>query len=66
MISFEHGHLAYQIDGDDEQNRIQVKCSPFGQTDDLGVRSIGQISLQFSYKVNSKAIFTKLYLCSHK
>ena len=26
-IFFKHGHVAYQIDGDDEQNRIQVKFS---------------------------------------
>ena len=25
---FEHGHVAYQIDGDDEHNRMQVKFSP--------------------------------------
>ena len=25
---FEHGHVAYQIDGDDEQNRLQVNFSP--------------------------------------
>ena len=24
---FKHGHVAYQIDGDDEQNRMQVKFS---------------------------------------
>ena len=24
---FEHGHVAYQIDGDYEQNRMQVKFS---------------------------------------
>ena len=24
---FKHGHVAYQIDEDDEQNRIQVKFS---------------------------------------
>ena len=42
-----HGHVAYQIDGDDEQNRMQVKCSSLGQTGDLGVRSKGQISLNF-------------------
>ena len=29
----------YQIDGDDEQNRMQVKFSSKGQTGDLGVRS---------------------------
>ena len=25
--SFKHGHVAYQIDGEDEQNRMQVKFS---------------------------------------
>ena len=49
---FEHGHVANQIDGDDEQNKMQVEVSPYGQTGDLGVRSKGQISLNFSYKVN--------------
>ena len=24
---FKHGHVAYQIDGDDEQNKMQVKFS---------------------------------------
>ena len=24
---FKHGHMAYQIDGDDEQNKMQVKFS---------------------------------------
>ena len=36
---FKHGHVAYQIDGDDEQNRMQVKFLSKGQTGDLGVRS---------------------------
>ena len=26
-IFFKHGHVAYQIDGDDEQNRMQVTFS---------------------------------------
>ena len=39
--NFKHGHVAYQIDGDDEQNRMQVKSSSKGQTGDLGVRSKG-------------------------
>ena len=26
--NFEHGHVAYQIDGDDEQKRMEVKFSP--------------------------------------
>ena len=25
---FKHGHVAYQIDGDDKQNRNEVKFSP--------------------------------------
>ena len=33
---FQHGHVAYQIDEDDEQNRMQVKFSSKGQTGDLG------------------------------
>ena len=27
-IFFKHGHVAYQIDGDDEQNKMQVKFLP--------------------------------------
>ena len=26
--NFKHGHVAYQIDGNDEQNRMQVKFHP--------------------------------------
>ena len=26
-ICFKHGHVAYQIDGDDEQNKMQVTFS---------------------------------------
>ena len=36
--------VAYQIDRDDEQNRMQVKFSPEGQTGDLRVWSKVQIS----------------------
>ena len=32
-----HDRVAYQIEGDGEQNGIQVKCSPYGQTCDLEV-----------------------------
>ena len=32
-----HGRVAYQTEGDGEQNRIQVKCSPYGQTCDLEI-----------------------------
>ena len=42
---FQHGHVAYQIDGDNEQNRIQEKFSHYGQTGALEVRSKGQILL---------------------
>ena len=27
LFFFKHGHVAYQIDGDDEQNRMQVILS---------------------------------------
>ena len=36
---FKHGHVAYQIDGDDEQNKMQVTVSSYGQTGDIGARS---------------------------
>ena len=42
-VFFKHGHVAYQIDGDDKQNRMQVTFSSKGQTGDLGARSKGQI-----------------------
>ena len=66
VIFFKHGHVAYQIDGDDEQNRMQENFSSLGQTGDLGVRSKGQISFNFNYKVNFKDFYTKLCVCSHK
>ena len=47
IFFFKHGHVAYQIDGDDELNRMQVKFSSYGHTVDLGVRSKGQILLKF-------------------
>ena len=53
-ISNHESQLAYQIDGDDEQNRMQEKIWLYGQTGDLGVRSKGQILLNFDYHVNSK------------
>ena len=54
--------MAYQIEGDDKQNREQVKFSSYGQTDDLEVRSKGQISLNLGYYVNSK-IFIPNFVC---
>ena len=59
---FKHGHAAYQIDGDDEQNRMQVKFSYYGQTGDLWVRSKGQISKNFDYHISSK-IFIPNFVC---
>ena len=43
----EHGHVAYQIEGDNEYNRKQVKFSIKYQTGDLGVGSKGRILLYF-------------------
>ena len=54
--------MAYQINGDDAQNRMQVKFSSYGQTGDLEVRSKGQISLFFVYMPISK-IFMPNYVC---
>ena len=47
---FKHGHVAYQIDGDDEQNKMQVQFSSWRQTGDLGARSKGQISLTCQFE----------------
>ena len=52
IFFFKHGHVAYQIDGDDKQHRMQVKFLPKGRTGDLEVRSKGQISLNFGYHGN--------------
>ena len=61
IFFFKHGHVAYQINQDDEQSRMQVKFSSEGQTGDLWVRSKGQI-LNFGYPVNSK-IFIPNFVC---
>ena len=50
IFFFKYGHVVYQIDGDDEQNRMQVKFSSMGQTGDLGARSKGQISLTCQFQ----------------
>ena len=44
---FKHGHVAYQIDRDDKQNKMQVKFSPSGQSDKLMTLGWGQISKNF-------------------
>ena len=48
---FKHGHVAYQIDGDEEQNDMEAKISSLGQTGDLGMRLKGQMSLNLGYHV---------------
>ena len=63
---FKHGYVAYQIDGDDEQNRMQVKFLSKDQTGDLEVKSKCQISLNFGYHVNFIDFYTKLCLGSYK
>ena len=45
-----HGHVTYQINGDEEQNKMQVTFSSRGQTGDLGARSKGQISLTCQFQ----------------
>ena len=44
--------MAYQIDLDDEQNRMQVKFSSKGETGDLGARSIDQISILVTMSIS--------------
>ena len=61
-----NGNVAYQIDRDDELNRMHVNFSPYGQPGDLWVRSKGRISLNFNYKINFEEFRTKLCMCSHK
>ena len=61
-----NGQVEYQIDTDDEKNRMQVNFSPYGQPGDLGVRSKGRTSLNFNYKIKFKDMCTKLCVCSHK
>ena len=60
IFLFKHGHVAYQIDGDDKQNRMQVTFSSLCQTGDLGAGSKGQISF------TCQDFYTKLCVCSHK
>ena len=52
IFFFKHGHVAYQIDGDDTQNKMQGNFSSKGHTGDLGVRSKAQILLNFGYHDN--------------
>ena len=49
-FSFKHGHVAYHIDGDDEQNKMQLTFSSWRQTGDLGARLKGQISLTCQFQ----------------
>ena len=60
---FEHGHVAYQINGDDKQKRMQVTFSFLGQIGDLGARSKGQISLTCQFQ---RFLYQTLCVCSHK
>ena len=57
----EYGHVAYRIDGDDEKNSFTLWSNWWPW-----VRSKGQTSLNFNYKINFKDFYTKLCVCSHK
>ena len=57
--------MAYQTDGDDEQNRMQVKFSSQGKTGDLGLRSKCSISLNFGlYVIFKKKIIPNVCVLS--
>ena len=63
LFLLKHGHIAYQIDRDDEQNKMEVTFSSYGQTGDLGTRSKGQISLtcQFqSFLYQTLCVFSQI------
>ena len=53
---FKHGHVAYQLNRDDKQNRMHVTFLSYGQTGDLGASSNDQISLTCQFQ----RFFTKL------
>ena len=54
--------MVYQLDGDDKQNRMQVKFSSLGQADDLGARSKGQISFTCQFQ---RFLYQTLCVLSH-
>ena len=59
--NFKHGHVAYQIDGDDKQNRMQVTFSSYGQTGNLGARSnIINMSISKIFISNSLCVFSQI------
>ena len=63
LFLFKHGHVAYQIDGDGEQNKMQVTFSSSGQTGDLGARLKGQISLTCQFQrflYQTLCVFTQM------
>ena len=60
---FKHGHVAYQIDRDDKQNKIQEKNHPRVKMVTLGeVKS--QISLNFGYHDNFNILYQTLCVLS--
>ena len=66
IFYFEHGHVAYQIDGEDEKNRMQVKLN-FLKVKFILI-SIPTIYLSYSYNpvatnTNLRAV-TLVYPCS--
>ena len=66
FLFFKHSHVALQIDGDDEQNRMQVKIHPRVKLVTLGWGQRSNILLNFGYHFNFNDFYTKLCECSHK
>ena len=56
---FKHGHVAYQIDGDYEQNRMQVTFHPRVKLVTLGRGP----KVKYHSHVNFKDFYTKLFVC---
>ena len=47
ILFSEHGHVAYQIKGEEQETRIHWKILTYDQVGDLGMGSKGQLPLDF-------------------
>ena len=63
---FKHGHVAYQIEREDEQNRMQVKFTSLGQTDDLWGEVKRSNIIKFQLTCQFQRFLYQTLLGSHK
>ena len=57
IVFFQHGHMAYKIEGDDEHNRMQAKFHP-------GVKLVifGEVRRSNINKFQSQSQFLKIFI----